>query len=63
MSDALEHINAKLLEDQELLQEQLGKGAAKSYDEYMTLVGTIRGLTRARMLIAEMAERMAHSDD
>jgi hypothetical protein len=63
MSDALEHINAKLLEDQELLQVQLGKGAAKDYAEYMSMVGTIRGLTKARMLIAEMAERMAHSDE
>lgn len=45
------------------IEQHLGRGAAKTYDEYQKLCGFIQGLEFAKQSIADLAERMETDDD
>ena len=45
------------------IEQHLGGGAAKTYDEYQKLCGFIQGLEYARQLISDLAERMEKGND
>ena len=62
-NSALEYISAKLDERRVEIEQHLGRGAAKTYDEYQKLCGFIQGLEFAQQLIADLAERMETKDD
>ncbi len=63
MNSSLEYLNSKLEERRIEIEQHLGRGAAKTYDEYQKLCGFIQGLEFAKQLIADLAERMEKDDE
>ena len=62
-NSSLEYISAKLDERRVEIEQHLGRGAAKTYDEYQKLCGLIQGLEFAKQLIEDLAERMEKDDE
>lgn len=63
MSSSFEYLNSKLDERRIEIEQHLGRGAAKTYDEYQKLCGFIQGLEFAKQLISDLAERMEKDDE
>jgi len=63
MNSSLEYLNSKLEERRIEIEQHLGRGAAKTYDEYQKLCGFIQGLEYAKQLISDLAERMEKDDE
>jgi len=63
MNSSFEYLNSKLEERRIEIEQHLGRGAAKTYDEYQKLCGFIQGLEFAKQLIADLAERMEKDDE
>ena len=62
-NSSFEYLNDKLDERRIEIEQHLGRGAAKTYDEYQKLCGFIQGLEFTKQLIADLAERMETGDD
>ena len=45
------------------LQEVIGRGDAKTFEEYRELCGEVKGLLTARGYILDLQQRMEQSDD
>jgi len=63
MNSSFEYLNSKLEERRIEIEQHLGRGAAKTYDEYQKLCGFIQGLEYAKQLISDLAERMEKDDE
>jgi len=63
MNSSLEYLNSKLEERRIEIEQHLGRGAAKTYDEYQKLCGFIQGLEYAKQLNTDLAERMEKDDE
>ena len=63
MNSSFEYISAKLDERRVEIEQHLGRGAAKTYDEYQKLCGVIQGLEFAKQCISDLAKRMETEDD
>jgi len=55
----LQNIDQKVLQ----LQETLGAFSAKSFEEYSSMCGEIKGLLTARRYITDLNKEMEHSDE
>ena len=63
MSSSFEYLDSKLEERRIEIEQHLGRGAAKTYDEYQKLCGFIQGLEFAKQLTSDLAERMEKDDE
>ena len=54
----LEYIDSKLDERRIEIEQHLGRGSAKTYEEYQKLCGFIQGLEFAKQINADLAQRM-----
>lgn len=59
----LEYINSKLDERRTEIEQFLGRGTAKTYDEYQKLCGVIQGLEFAKQTALDLAQRMEHDEN
>jgi hypothetical protein len=59
----LDYINSKLDERRTEIEQFLGRGAAKSYEEYQKLCGVIQGLEFAKQTTLDLAQRMENDAD
>jgi hypothetical protein len=59
----LEHLAQKLREQVKSLEETLGAGGAKNYDEYQLMCGQIKGLLTALSEISDLKQRLENSDE
>jgi hypothetical protein len=59
----LDHLAQKLGEQAKSLEESLGAGAAKNYDEYQHMCGQIKGLLIALSEISDLKQRLEKSDE
>ena len=63
MSSSFEYLDSKLDERRIEIEQHLGRGAAKTYEEYQKLCGFIQGLEFAKQLTSDLAERMEKDDE
>ena len=63
MNSSFEYLDSKLDERRIEIEQHLGRGAAKTYEEYQKLCGFIQGLEFAKQLISDLAERMEKDDE
>ena len=54
----LEYIDSQLDERRIEIEQHLGRGSAKTYEEYQKLCGFIQGLEFAKQINADLAQRM-----
>ena len=54
----LEYINSKIDERRIEIEQHLGRGSAKTYEEYQKLCGFIQGLEFAKQINTDLAQRM-----
>ena len=59
----LEHLAQKLREQVKALEETLGAGGAKTFDEYQLVCGQIKGLLMAQREISDLKQRLENSDE
>jgi hypothetical protein len=59
----LEIILQKINERMESLQESLGSGESKNFDEYQNMCGVIKGLLFVRRDILDLKNQMENSDE
>jgi hypothetical protein len=57
-ANEIEYIESKLDERRIEVEQHLGRGAAKNYDEYQKLCGVIQGLGFAKEILLDLAQRM-----
>jgi hypothetical protein len=57
-ANEIEYIESKLNERRIEIEQHLGRGVAKSYDEYQKLCGVIQGLDYAKQILLDLAQRM-----
>ena len=57
-ANEIEYIESKLDERRTEVEQHLGRGAAKNYDEYQKLCGVIQGLDYAKQILLDLAQRM-----
>lgn len=62
-STPLEYINSKLDERRIEIEQYLGRGAVKDYNEYQKLCGIIQGLEFAKQTTLDLAQRMESDAD
>jgi uncharacterized membrane-anchored protein YhcB (DUF1043 family) len=62
-ANEMEYIKSKLDERRIEIEQHLGRGAAKNYDEYQKLCGAIQGLGFANEILADLAQRMETDAD
>jgi hypothetical protein len=62
-STSFEYINSKLDERRTEIEQHLGRGAAKTYEDYQKLCGVIQGLEFAKQLVTDLAKSMETEDD
>lgn len=60
---SLEYIDSKLDERRIEIEQHLGRGAAKTYDEYQKLCGVVQGLGFAKEILTDLAQRMETDAD
>lgn len=59
----LDHLAQKLGEQVRALEESLGAGGAKTFDEYQLVCGQIKGLLMAQVEISDLKQRMENSNE
>ena len=59
----LEYIDSKIDERRIEIEQHLGRGSAKTYEEYQKLCGFIQGLEYAKQLSIDLAQRMETNED
>ncbi len=59
----LDHLTQKLAEQVRALEESLGAGGAKTFDEYQLVCGQIKGLLIAQLEISDLKQRLENSDE
>ena len=59
----LDYINSKLDERRVEIEQHLGRGTAKSFEEYQKLCGIVQGLDTAKQIVADLAQRMEQDED
>ncbi len=59
----LEHLIKKIDDKVNQLQEDIGYGNAKSFEEYKASCGEIKGLLSARLFITDLKHRLKEDDD
>ena len=59
----LDHLVQKLSEQVRALEESLGAGGAKTFDEYQLVCGQIKGLLIAQTEINDLKQRLENSDE
>ena len=59
----LDYINSKLDERRIEIEQHLGRGTAKSFEEYQKLCGIVQGLDTAKQIVADLAQRMEQDED
>jgi hypothetical protein len=57
-ANEIEYIESKLDERRTEVEQHLGRGAAKNYDEYQKLCGVIQGLDYTKQILLDLAQRM-----
>lgn len=62
-ANELEYIQTKIEERKDQLQEYLGTGQIKDFNEYHKLCGFIQGLEAVNQLIVDLARRMEAADE
>lgn len=62
-ANELDYIKSKLDERRIEIEQHLGRGAAKNYDEYQKLCGAIQGLGFANEILLDLAQRMETDAD
>jgi len=62
-SHPLDYINSKLDERRIEIEQHLGRGTAKSFEEYQKLCGIVQGLDTAKQIVADLAQRMEQDED
>lgn len=62
-ANELEYIQTKIEERKDQLQEYLGAGQIKDFNEYHKLCGFIQGLEAVNQLIVDLARRMEAADE
>ena len=62
-SHPLDYINSKLDERRVEIEQHLGRGTAKSFEEYQKLCGIVQGLDTAKQIVADLAQRMEQDED
>ena len=62
-SDPLNYINSKLDERRVEIEQHLGRGVAKGFEDYQKLCGVIQGLETAKQIVADLAQRMEKDED
>ena len=62
-SHPLDYINSKLDERRIEIEQHLGRGTAKSFEEYQKLCGIVQGLDTAKQIVADLAQRMEQDAD
>ena len=60
---AAEHFTKQIDENIKRLEEDLGAGGAKSFEEYRHMCGVITGLLTARRSITDLTRSMKDSDE
>lgn len=60
---AAEHLAKQIDENIRRLEEDLGAGSAKSFEEYRHMCGVITGLLTARRSITDLTRSMKDSDE
>jgi hypothetical protein len=63
MDKYLEYLNKSLVDRQKQIAEAITDGAAKSYEDYKQLVGEIRGLSFAKLLLDDLVRKMEENDE
>ena len=63
IDNAFNHLNKEIDGKVRQLEEHLGCGGAKNWDEYQGTCGEIKGLLTARLYIQDLHERLRNSDD
>ena len=58
-----EYINSKIDERRIEIEQHLGRGSAKTYEEYQKLCGVIQGLEHAKQISIDLAQRMETDAD
>jgi hypothetical protein len=58
-----EHFKKQIDENIKRIEEDLGAGSAKSFEEYRYMCGVITGLLTARRFIADLTKSMEDSDE
>jgi hypothetical protein len=59
----LDHLTQKLNEQVKSLEESLGAGGAKTFEEYQCMCGQIKGLLTAQREISDLKQRLENSDE
>ena len=59
----LDHLAQKLGEQVRALEESLGAGGAKTFDEHQLMCGQIKGLLIALREISDLKQRTENSDE
>lgn len=62
-TQVLEYLNKKLKDEIMVIEENMGRGAAKDYAEYQNLCGVIRGLLTAQREINDLLRKVKEHDD
>ena len=62
-SHPLDYINSKLDERRIEIEQHLGRGTAKSFEEYQKLCGIVQGLETAKQIVADLEQRMEQDED
>lgn len=62
-STPYEYIKSKLDERRTEIEQHLGRGAAKDFNEYQKLCGFIQGLDFANELTKDLQKRMENDED
>lgn len=62
-TQVLEYLNKKLKDEIMVIEENMGRGAAKDYAEYQNLCGVIRGLLTAQREINDLMRKVKEHDD
>lgn len=62
MTPESKYLLDKIDDERSIVTEGLVSGSAVDYAEYRRLVGVIQGLTLARSIIKDLAERMEKED-
>jgi hypothetical protein len=63
VTKTLSLINKEIDAKVKQLEEALGAGAAKSYDEYAKMCGEIKGLLTVRKFTTDLTQQLESSDE
>lgn len=62
-ANEIDYIYSKLDERRTEIEQHLGRGFVKNYDEYQKLCGVIQGLGFAKEILLDLAQRMENDAD